>query len=58
MRQVFRCKCGLTFSARLELLQHVALGNSKWPRAEQGDEHGEGEAGPRYCEPITEENEP
>jgi len=54
----FVCKCGLRFSTRPELGNHIGIGNDRWPR-EAVDEHGEAEKWenikdePRRIEPIT-----
>jgi len=48
---VYRCKCKLEFATKLELLQHIGLGNSRWP-SEDVEEHWDVGA-VRRIEPIT-----
>lgn len=40
MTQRFQCKCGEEFTEYWQLLDHIALYNSRWPYVGPTDRHG------------------
>lgn len=35
------CLCGMRYSNRSHLVEHIGTGNPRWPRCDDGDEHME-----------------
>lgn len=37
----YHCKCGVWFSVKRELTEHIGICNPHWPRTSETDEHAQ-----------------